>query len=584
MNPERDLHPNDRALLYDLLDERLAPRAADEVRRRLADEPALRAAYEQLTKLRACLVALPSRPLPSDFLERVRARAGFPAAPADVASASKTDAASPAERVAGAPAEVPATAAPPAASAAGPASSEAPARVARVLTFARYAYAAAAVLVVALGVAWWRLAPGARETMTQTAGEAGERSSTWEAKRAPLDRAAPPPASASGPTAGRNVAPGGTSDDAKPRFGGPLGAVPSGLRTPSDDPTGAPAAPPVAATSPTPPSTASEASDSDRRAPISGGGGGGVAARPGGAKTAAARSGRAEKRSDVPALPAGAAEDADDVLVIYAESYDVARAEVALLVAQARAGLASARAPESATARVGAKALGAVRDGATAAEKDAGATGRAPPPDVANDKLARGDRADASGAPQAMGSFVVELDGPALQRLSRALAQAQPTPTPAEHATTPVEPPAEPPGEPVPVDSAPAVSLPARPAPVPASGAVNLPPRPTASPPPSSPAAPPPPPSPVPATPSTRPPEAAEPADLARRGADSTRKVGGDEAKKTAEGQETAGADAGPSREVGPEGERSGGKADAEAASDDPAGLRRVRIVVLPRR
>lgn len=578
MSPERDLHPNDRALLYDLLDERLAPRAADEVRRRLADEPALRAAYEQLSRLRACLVALPSRPLPTDFLERVRARAGFPAAPADVASASKAEAASAAERVAGAPAEVPATAAPPAASAAGPASSEAPARVARVLTFARYAYAAAAVLVVALGVAWWRLTPGARETMTQTAGEAGERSSTWEAKRAPLDRAAPPPASASGPTAGRNVAPGGTSDDAKPRFGGPLGAVPSGLRTPSDDPTAAPApaAAPVAATSPTPPSTASEESDADRAARISGGGGGGDAA----AKTGTPTSEPAEKRPDVPALPAAAAEDADDVLVIYADSYDVARAEVALLVAQARAGLASVRAPESTTARVGAKALGAVRDGATAAGKDAGAAGRATPPELANDKLARGDRADASGVPQSMGSFVVELDGPALQRLSRALTQAQPTPTPAEHATTPVEPP----GEPVPVDSAPAVSPPARPAPVPASGSVSLPLRPTASPPPSSPAAPPPPPAPVPATPSTRPSEAAEPADLARRGADSTRKVGGDEAKKTAESQETAGADAGPSREAGTEGERTGGATDSEAPSGGPAGLRRVRIVVLPRR
>ena len=77
MSAPHDVHPHDLALLYDLVDGRLAPRAADELSRRLAEEPDLRAVHEGILALRRRLAALPTPALPSDFLERVRAKAGF---------------------------------------------------------------------------------------------------------------------------------------------------------------------------------------------------------------------------------------------------------------------------------------------------------------------------------------------------------------------------------------------------------------------------------------------------------------------------------------------------------------------------
>lgn len=52
-------HPHDVALLNDLVDDRLTPAAADDLRRRLADEPALAAAYAELRRMRAALAAMP---------------------------------------------------------------------------------------------------------------------------------------------------------------------------------------------------------------------------------------------------------------------------------------------------------------------------------------------------------------------------------------------------------------------------------------------------------------------------------------------------------------------------------------------
>jgi hypothetical protein len=72
-------HPHDVALLNDLVDDRLSPAAADDLRHRLADEPALAAAHAELLKMRAALAAMPAPvTVPADFLARVRARAGLP--------------------------------------------------------------------------------------------------------------------------------------------------------------------------------------------------------------------------------------------------------------------------------------------------------------------------------------------------------------------------------------------------------------------------------------------------------------------------------------------------------------------------
>src|SRR5437870_214171 len=70
-------HPHDFALLNDLLDGRLAGEAALELRRRIADEPDLSAAWDDLQRMREGLKALPSPAVPAGFLDSVRSRAGL---------------------------------------------------------------------------------------------------------------------------------------------------------------------------------------------------------------------------------------------------------------------------------------------------------------------------------------------------------------------------------------------------------------------------------------------------------------------------------------------------------------------------
>ncbi|HVG93081.1 MAG TPA: hypothetical protein VND21_01445 [Planctomycetota bacterium] len=71
-------HPHDVALLYDLVDGRLGERAAAELRQRIADEPALRATWDEIARLRASLRALPAAVPPgtaSGIAPRERTRA-----------------------------------------------------------------------------------------------------------------------------------------------------------------------------------------------------------------------------------------------------------------------------------------------------------------------------------------------------------------------------------------------------------------------------------------------------------------------------------------------------------------------------
>src|SRR5205814_6820935 len=60
-----------------LLDGRLAGEAALELRRRIADEPDLSAAWDDLQRMREGLKALPSPAVPAGFLDSVRSRAGL---------------------------------------------------------------------------------------------------------------------------------------------------------------------------------------------------------------------------------------------------------------------------------------------------------------------------------------------------------------------------------------------------------------------------------------------------------------------------------------------------------------------------
>ena len=290
------LHPHDEALLYDLLDGRLAPAAADEVRRRIDDEPELRAAWDDLGRIRAHLRALPTTPVPEAFGAAVRARAGLP--PAVVASngsvhgaAPRSIAASDVESAAG-----PRTERPPRApsSALGPEASVERRAEAPVLRMPRWWMAAAARLGVALGAGvFWALAQ--EKASVHTAVETG----AVPRKRAPVSD----PASSGGPAApygatreeskpaGTGAATGGT-----PHYGAPGGGVAPGLREPSDSsvgppPGGSPAAPAGAGTSGAPAPGGVRDAEGDgagpgptpvelaksRDASTRGGGGGGVA-------------------------------------------------------------------------------------------------------------------------------------------------------------------------------------------------------------------------------------------------------------------------------------------------------------------
>lgn len=87
-SPDRSRHdvsPHDAARLYDLLDGRLAPSVADDVRRRLHDDPAYAALHADLLAVRDALAAMPEvrssrveASSPEAFLAAVRRAAGLP--------------------------------------------------------------------------------------------------------------------------------------------------------------------------------------------------------------------------------------------------------------------------------------------------------------------------------------------------------------------------------------------------------------------------------------------------------------------------------------------------------------------------
>jgi hypothetical protein len=83
------LAPRDFELLNDLLDGRLAPVAEAEVRRRVATEPELASAWDELRRLREAMLALPKPPAPATLLEGARAKAGLAPAAASAAPAGR---------------------------------------------------------------------------------------------------------------------------------------------------------------------------------------------------------------------------------------------------------------------------------------------------------------------------------------------------------------------------------------------------------------------------------------------------------------------------------------------------------------
>jgi negative regulator of sigma E activity len=324
-------HSHDDALLYDLVDGRLGERAAEDLRRRLRDEPSLRASWEEIQRMRAGLRALPVPAVPGDFLARVRAQAG-------------------------------------AAGATAPAG-----RVLRLRRARPWMAAAAAVALAALlGEVWLTASTPERAPGTQSQEVARE------APRARDD--APAPDAATGTVARREkgMERAARATPAGPPAGpfrAPGGAIPPGLREPSDAP------PPPPATEP----GEAQGHDTDGRAggeppPAAGtrgpplveaGGGaasGGLAAKasappvtappltpsaPAPARPEASPRGHRPEtrgslegeskgerplagkdgRKDAPEEPASFARDvADETLILRAGSADEARAEVGLLL------------------------------------------------------------------------------------------------------------------------------------------------------------------------------------------------------------------------------------------------------------
>lgn len=381
------LHPHDEALLYDLLDGRLAPAAADEVRRRIDDEPELRAAWDDLGRIRAHLRALPTTPVPDAFVASVRARAGLP--PAVVASNGSVHGQAPrsiAADVGGlAPREAPAaTAAPSDPVATVDRRGEAP-----VLRMPRWWMAAAAGLGVALGAGvFWAL--DQEKTSVQHAVETGAAAARGAPSSGP-----PSPYGAARAESKAGATPVPTAG--VPHYGAPGGGVPAGLREPTDAPLplplpgSEPGAPPVgersrlspppdvpdaegagAGPAPAPGESANTGLAKSQDASTTGGGGGGAvppSVRPpppvqptsGGFPATPAMGdgpppdpartprwkapvpspdgsdGPAEGAPRAGALSAAtstrnwAAEGVDDVVVLRADSLDAARAEIALL-------------------------------------------------------------------------------------------------------------------------------------------------------------------------------------------------------------------------------------------------------------
>ncbi|MBL9088729.1 MAG: hypothetical protein JNM10_16445, partial [Planctomycetia bacterium] len=414
-------HPHDVALLNDLVDDRLTPAAAEDLRRRLADEPALAAAHAELLRMRAALAAMPVPvAVPADFLARVRARAGLPPVAADRA-AGRPVAAAPRNGAAAAPpvADPSVPAAPPSIAAptgpaARPESSDAPASSApraataprtegggRVFALSRFAVPLAAGVGLVVGAGLYaalrtdRALPPA-ESARQAPAEAsdldaaapkrklGARAGT-DAKDASAGAhdvtawagadgdasagAAPPGGAPAGPdvspaekpgtprgsapvTGGAGAGAGGNT--AAPRFRAPGGAVPEGLRRPSDVP-GAPLPPaplPPAPVTPPAPAPTDDAPNTPNAPPPDAGegvtaSGGAYGARPPsrtadaadappGAPVPEARGPeeRGPEASDATSRRAAwarAAEGVDAVVIVRASSVDEARAQLALL-------------------------------------------------------------------------------------------------------------------------------------------------------------------------------------------------------------------------------------------------------------
>ncbi len=349
-------HPHDFSLLNDLLDGRMGWSAAEELRRRLAEEPELGSAYDELVRLRAGLQALPRRAPPADFLEGVRARAGLPPRVAAVA-------ASPALPAGG--------------GGAGHAGSGAPGHVIPLRRRFLPLAAAAGLLMGLGGFALWRLRDRSDASpSTQSAAkrdlEGASRAAETKDAHEKLPMATP---GAPAPTApSREQATGA----ATPHFGAPGGAVAPGLRSPSDElmappaaggpevrkdaepglgalPGSGPAAPDAAPTASTAPGAMPPAPGAPRGgapSPAEGARGRGSRREPatddgtpaggGGAGTgdAAATGSRAPgaKTTGAAADLAWARADADDVVVLRATGYDAARADVTLLLAAVRGG------------------------------------------------------------------------------------------------------------------------------------------------------------------------------------------------------------------------------------------------------
>jgi negative regulator of sigma E activity len=310
-------HPHDFALLCDLLDGRLAPRAEDDLRRRLDEEPALRAEWDDLRRIRAGVRALATPALPADFAARVRAAAGapVPAAPAGDVSPAAT------------PPPVPAAPAAPEEGREGPVAAPPAGRLLRMRP-ALLAAAAAVVLAVGVGVLL-ATSPGRPE--------AGDRAETARREEPVLDReawrsreadrtvardglgdalppaGAPPPAVGVPTDGGVPTAGGGAPPAAAPGRFGPPGAIPPNLRTPRDasEPAPDPAASRPAAPAPEPAPTPT-------------------------ATAAAPKPAEVPKSKDGPDL-AWAFAGVDDVLVIEAAGLEEGRARVAVLLADLRA-------------------------------------------------------------------------------------------------------------------------------------------------------------------------------------------------------------------------------------------------------
>jgi len=536
-----DVHPHDLALLYDLVDGRLAPRAADELARRLGEEPKLRTAYEGLLALRRRLAALPTPSLPADFLERVRARAGFPAALPTPAPAPSVPASSPpaptraadalpaAESAAGSRSADPRACA----STSDAAASSRSGPAARLLAFARFAYAAAAVVVAALGVFVYVSGRGDSASAKGPDGTLTADGVGAAARARPEDLATAPASTGEGVrVADRSGATPDAATARVPRPFGPNGAVAPGLLPPSEraEPSGAPDATNVARR------TGAAA------APV-GGGGGSAGARP--PAPPAAKPGAASPPPELApaavALPDAAFDGADRVLVLYAASYDAARAEVALLLDDARAS----RALDTSRVGVAPDALEKV-DASPREALDAAST-------PARSKRASPEGAEA-GAAAPLGTFLVELDAAALIRLAGALgphavvdASASQRAADVARATGADASKAQPAAAPV-VESQPARDGPTRPSWGPLPG-----PSPASPAPPGAPSATRPPPS----TPDAKP---------------GTESTGVAEAEADADGATGASA------------ERTDDEARGRRERAPSVALRRVRIVILPRR